>query len=283
MTLRRFACFLLSTLLLLTPCLAPAEDAPTQTEAQERMLALKDEFYEGRHWTNNDSYAWNGGIYSIGYGCMGFAFRLSDEAFGDLPARVVSPADYDSLQVGDILRVNNDSHGVVIVEKHDDYVVLAEGNYNSSIHWGRTMSKDDVMAADYALSRYPASAGSPTPGPGAQQPSPAPSATPAPSPTRTPVYTAPVYMLRNVFYGGGVLSGRLIHNADTPEAQALSIRVTFYITGNYYMGTAAEVEPDGSFAVEGVGPIEYITVIATGVDPAASSRITFSAAELFIQ
>ena len=46
--------------------------------------------------------------------------------------------------------------------------------------------------------------------------------------------------------------------------------------GTYYMATVAEVEPDGSFAVEGVGPIEYITLLASG------SEGTLTAADLVI-
>ena len=121
----------------------------------QRMIAMKSKYPEGIHWTNENGYAWNGGYYSYGFGCAGFAFILSDAAFGDLPARFNYTINYDQLRVGDILRINNDSHSVVILEKYSTYVVLAEGNYNSSIHWGRTLSKSSVLNADYYITRYP--------------------------------------------------------------------------------------------------------------------------------
>ena len=130
-----------------------AEDL-TDESVYNAMIAKKADFPEGMHWTNDDFYAWNGGIFSGGYGCAGFAFLLSDAAFGKLPARQTA-VDYETLRVGDVLRVNNDSHSVIVIEIYDSYVVLAEGNYNSSIHWGRTMTRSQVEAADYVLTRWP--------------------------------------------------------------------------------------------------------------------------------
>ena len=128
---------------------------PTEAEAYSRMIALKEDYPEGTPWTNDNFYAWNGGIYSGGYGCVAFAFLLSDAAFGTLPARMYTEIDYDSLRVGDILRVNSDTHSVIILEKHSDHVVLAEGNYNRSVHWGRMLAKSEVLNANYYLTRYP--------------------------------------------------------------------------------------------------------------------------------
>lgn len=65
-------------------------------------------------------------------------------------------------------------------------------------------------------------------------------------------------------YKDGVVSGKLTHVEDTKEAEKQYVRVTFYIAGNQYMATMAEVAADGTFSVEGVGPIEYITVLPTG-------------------
>ena len=129
--------------------------APTEPEAYSAMIALKSKYPEGMSWTNDNGYAWHGGIFSMGYGCAGFAFILSDAAFGDLPARMVSDFTYDDVKVGDILRINNDTHSVIVLEKHSDHVVIAEGNYNRSIHWGRKLDRSTVMQANYILTRYP--------------------------------------------------------------------------------------------------------------------------------
>ena len=48
------------------------------------MIAKKADYPEGMPWTNDDTYAWKGGIYSSGGGCTGFAFMLSDACFGNI-------------------------------------------------------------------------------------------------------------------------------------------------------------------------------------------------------
>lgn len=153
----------------------PLEDSavPTAQQAYDRMIAMKEQYPEGMSWTNDNYYRWNGGVYSGGYGCAGFAFILSDAAFGTLPARILTPEPEDfywvnpaliveddffsmeDIHVGDILRINHDSHSVIVLEVHEDHVIIAEGNYNYSIHWGRALYADDIMMADYILTRYP--------------------------------------------------------------------------------------------------------------------------------
>lgn len=127
---------------------------PTQEVAYEKMIALKEQYPEGMAWTNNNVYAWNGGIYSRGYGCVGFAFILSDAAFGNLPAR--KHTDFNNIQVGDIVRINNDTHSVIILSIDDTNVTIAEGNFNSSIHWGRMFTLEHLQAVgDFIITRYP--------------------------------------------------------------------------------------------------------------------------------
>ena len=168
------------------PATEPAPTTPPSTEPEETippldeksvyeaMIAMKAEYPEGMSWTDNNRYSWNGGIYSSGTGCAGFAFLLSDAAFGTLPARVITPNpddfywvnpmlieedlffSIDDIRVGDILRVNHNTHSVIVLEVHADHVVIAEGNYNYSIHWGRVLYDDDIMMVDYILTRYPA-------------------------------------------------------------------------------------------------------------------------------
>lgn len=122
--------------------------------AYEAMIALKSQYPEGTRWTNDNFYAWKGGIYSGGAGCAGFAFMLSDAAFGSLPARKVTKVSLSDVRAGDILRINNDTHSVIVLEVQTDGVVIAEGNYNSSVHWGRTLNKSTVESASYLLTRW---------------------------------------------------------------------------------------------------------------------------------
>lgn len=133
-------------------------DQPDDATAQriyQAMIALKAQYPEGTPWTNDNSYRWKGGIYSIGYGCAGFAFMLSDAAFGDLPARKLTGFAFSDVRVGDILRINGNTHSVIVLEVHDDHVVIAEGNFNSSVHWGRKLTAAQIRSADYLLTRYP--------------------------------------------------------------------------------------------------------------------------------
>lgn len=127
---------------------------PTDAQVYSDMIALKASYPEGMTWNNSNYYSWKGGIYSGGYGCAGFAFMLSDEAFGYLPAR--KHTDFYNIKVGDILRVNQDTHSVIVLEVKEDSVVLAEGNYNNSIHWGRQMTLSAIQnTGTYVMTRYP--------------------------------------------------------------------------------------------------------------------------------
>lgn len=130
----------------------------------ERMIAMQKDYPEGKRWTNADEYTWSYILrpegsknpYSayIGHGCVAFSMILSDAAFGNIPAYQKSDVIYDELRAGDILRINNNLHSVIILKKYDDGVVIAEGNFNSSVHWGRTLTREKVEASDYYITRY---------------------------------------------------------------------------------------------------------------------------------
>jgi len=152
--LRSFLCLLLVFAMLPVP--AFAADALTEETVYQKMIALQEEYPEGTPWTNENFYAWNGGVFSGGYGCVAFAFILSDAAFGQLPARQVTEnISLETVRVGDILRMDGDAHSVILLEVHEDHAVIAEGNYNNSVHWGRILTLEEVAASDYVLTRYP--------------------------------------------------------------------------------------------------------------------------------
>lgn len=120
----------------------------------ENMMTLKKQYPEGMPWTNDDYYSPNGGGMGRGYGCVGFAFILSDEAFGSLNARRHN--DFSNLRVGDVVRINNNTHSVIIISIEGEKITIAEGNYNASIHWGRIFSFEEIKnISDYILTRYP--------------------------------------------------------------------------------------------------------------------------------
>ena len=146
---------LLAVLFVLPVCSAAAASAPTETEVYNTLNGMKAQYPEGTPWGGDKFYAWKGDIYYAGYGCVAFAFILSDAAFGDLPARKIVDVKFSDVRAGDILRLNNDTHTVIVLRVYEDYVVLAEGSYNNSVHWGRVLTKADVEKADYMLTRYP--------------------------------------------------------------------------------------------------------------------------------
>ena len=134
------------------PTPEPAVDVPTEQEVYDTIMALKDQYPEGMRWTNDNSYL-SEAMRINGYGCAGFAFICSDAAFGDLPAR--THTSFDDIRVGDIIRIG-DVHSVVVLEKKDDSVIVTEGNYNSSIHWGRELTRSYLESEGfYVTTRYP--------------------------------------------------------------------------------------------------------------------------------
>lgn len=126
----------------------------SEEQVYKDMIAMKSKYPEGMSWTNDNYYGWKGGIYSGGYGCAGFAFAISDAAFGSLPAR--KHTDFSKIRVGDIVRMNYDSHSVIVLEVKGNGVVAAEGNYNRSVHWGRNISFSEIQSSGtYVMTRYP--------------------------------------------------------------------------------------------------------------------------------
>ncbi len=159
----------------------PDIDSATLTPAKvyDAMIALqgKTGYTEGSEWTDyvpysgngEDVYRWNGGTIGgsniVAVGCVAFAFTLSDAAFGRLPARMYANGafKFEDIKVGDILRMNTDTHTVIVLKVSDTGVVVAEGNNNGKVHWGRTIDKDTVMRdTSHYITRYPEGYTSPT-------------------------------------------------------------------------------------------------------------------------
>ncbi len=158
--MKRLASFCISILMLLI--LLPSQSAAAADLSEESvraaMLAMEKQYPEGTPFSNSNFYQWKGGIFSGGYGCAGFAFMLSDAAFGSLPARKYY--DYSKIRVGDILRVNNDGHSVIVLYVNADSVTVAEGNFNGKVHWRREIPMSTIRNGQtaYAMTRYPEAA-----------------------------------------------------------------------------------------------------------------------------
>ncbi len=149
----------------------PSTPAVDENEAYSRIIAMKQYFPDYTHWDNNNQYAWynvltiNGVKYNRlgGGGCVGIAMILSDMAFGKTaPAVQIDNPSPESIKIGDILRVNNDTHSVIVIGKDSSSFTVAEGNvsiydYNgffidNVIMWGRQISKNDTI--NYVWTRW---------------------------------------------------------------------------------------------------------------------------------
>ena len=134
-------------------------DDPRDDQAvYDAIIALKKKYPEGTSWTNANSYSWGSDVaMGLGYsnfggmGCQAFAMMASDAAFGDVP--VYKFTDKKQIKVGDILRINNDTHSVIVLEINGKNITIAEGNYNSSVHWGRVIDIDNCGFV-YGYTRY---------------------------------------------------------------------------------------------------------------------------------
>ncbi len=122
----------------------PAYLSITDDEVYNAIMALQSEYPEGTPWTNADTYSWGPEVaMTLGYGgfggggCQAFAMLASDAAFGNAPAYKFTDPAY--IGAGAILRINNDTHSVVVLKVDGDKITIAEGNYNSSVHWGRVI------------------------------------------------------------------------------------------------------------------------------------------------
>ena len=160
------------------PCAAATVNSTqtaTQQEITDAILALREEYPDGMTWTNQNpspGYLWvfPGFLWNMG-GCAAFAAIIQDNAFGsykDVPPtwqrinddcrfggvhECSGPYAWENLWPGDILRF--EGHSVIVVEKRDDYVTVAEGNYAGTVKWGRKITKTGIeSSAKYVLTRY---------------------------------------------------------------------------------------------------------------------------------
>ena len=121
----------------------------------KKLIAMKSKYPEGRPWTNDDSYLWHAFPYVNyhAFGCAAFASIMSDAAFGKKTvAKQIDNPSPAKVRVGDVLRMESDTHSVIVLKVESDGFIIAEGNYNSSIHWGRKVNKQEHI--DYLYTRY---------------------------------------------------------------------------------------------------------------------------------
>lgn len=129
--------------------------SPDSQSVYNAIMAMESKYPEGTTWNNSNYYSWKGGIYNTGFGCAGFAFMLSDAAFGNLPARMIKKFNPAEIRVGDIIHYSG--HFVIVLELKESSFIVAEGNVNEQIFWETEKTHEYIRSGfEEYYTRYPA-------------------------------------------------------------------------------------------------------------------------------
>lgn len=133
-------------------CVVKAYRPRTQRQARNAVLSLKKAYKPGSAWTNEDYYFWQARQCHC-YGCVAFAGIASDTAFGTF-APFKRHRSYIRIRAGDHVRMGG-THSVVVLSKKKRSIVVAEGNYAGTMHWGRVITRAQLSHSGfYVETRY---------------------------------------------------------------------------------------------------------------------------------
>ena len=180
----------------------------TESEIQEKFAAFKKKYPEGTSWADKkeykSKYKYEGYDIFTGYGCVAFSMELQEyitEGRYEIRKVVCTSDNLPVLHIGDAVRVDNDSHTVVItkVEADGHTVSVAEGNIGSAVSWKRTLDLSDPSnGVSYIDTFWPEGSASsttdatvtPTASPSTRTEADKATATATPTPTAGPTPTA---------------------------------------------------------------------------------------------
>ncbi len=143
-------------ILAVAPFLSSSAQTPlNENEVYNRIMSLQyqSKYAEGAPWDN--SYITYNKVEFFGYpancyggaGCFAFMMEVMEYASNyEYPIRCIEATTFEELpqiHIGDGLRLDYDSHSVVVIGVNGSVVTVAEGNYNSSVHWGREIDLSD--------------------------------------------------------------------------------------------------------------------------------------------
>ena len=118
----------------------------TPSLAVKEIRKMNSRYPAGTAWGDNSTYrAYIEGYRETNYACEGFALLLSDAAFKNLPVQYHK--DMGKIRPGDMIGYRTGIgtiHAVIVLEVHDSYYVIAEGNNNGRVVWNRKLSKAEV-------------------------------------------------------------------------------------------------------------------------------------------
>ena len=127
-----------------------AYDAATLANAEKKItnkiLSLKSKYPEGMTWTNDNVYRNDvAAPHTKFMGCAAFAMQLSDEVYGTTtPMITLQPKTIDELRPGDIVRIFNGTHTVLVLSVDSQGITVCEGNYGGTVHWNDRYTRNEL-------------------------------------------------------------------------------------------------------------------------------------------
>ena len=150
---KKFISLILSvTLIIVTLCVQSTSDsfkvyALANNEITNKLTALQSKYPSGSYWLTPNTQIYGG------YQCYAFARQLAVDVFGSYPASniirtaegtvsngwtAIRTASKVTLEPGDIIRADNNSHTAMIwkIEGNNVYVAQCWGTQNNKVNWG---------------------------------------------------------------------------------------------------------------------------------------------------
>jgi len=141
---------------------APSTSAPgavTEESVKATLAGLKTRYPAMSTYPSPYTSSSNPPYGAVSQNCAGWATLCSDAAFGNLPWRKVDRPKWEEIRPGDLIEMRNNSfnHGVIVLERRDDCVLVTESGKNQKVYWGAQYFKWWLEDLDtYAIyTRYP--------------------------------------------------------------------------------------------------------------------------------
>lgn len=144
------------------PDSVPKTEEEMVIQKKIKELNLKKKFKELTPWGNDKSYFCEANS-TEGFGCAALAFQISDLLFGT-SAPFYQMEDFsnikEEIRIGDIIRIDGDSHSVIVIDRDAEGVTVVEGNFTlydkkDIIHWGERFRYEELKEiGTYYQTRY---------------------------------------------------------------------------------------------------------------------------------
>ena len=113
----------------------------------KKIKKLKRKYSEGKKWSDKtrDKYG--------NTGCYAYMTKVTEYLYG-ADAKPKKHYLFNKIKVGDHIRIENGPHSLIVIEKRKNSVIVTEGNYYSSVHWGREITKSYLAKKDYYVETW---------------------------------------------------------------------------------------------------------------------------------